>query len=161
LQSLIVQTDGVGVKVGATGGGRNRRMTMEAIDLSTINYLAVLIAAGAHMAVGLIWFSTRLFGNTWSALTGQSLTPARRWIPAAAVGHLAIAFVLAVLMLWAGVTMALGGLVIALVVWAGFVVTLEIGELVWEKIPVQLFLLRIGNHLVGLSVAGLVLGAWR
>jgi hypothetical protein len=134
---------------------------MEAVDLSAINYLAVVVAALAHMAVGLVWFSSRLFGKTWSALTGQSLTPAWGWIPVAAVGHLVIAFVLAVLMLFAGVDNAFGGLVIGLLAWAGFVVTLELGELVWEKIPVQLFLLRIGNHLVALSVAGLILGAWR
>jgi hypothetical protein len=113
------------------------------------------------MAVGLVWFSTRLFGNSWVALTGQSLTPDRRWIPVAAVGHLAIAFVLAVLMLLGSVTTALGGLAIALLVWVGFIVTLEIGELVWEKIPFQLFILRIGNHLVALAVAGLILGTWR
>jgi hypothetical protein len=45
--------------------------------------------------------------------------------------------------------------------WLGFVVTLEIGELIWEKIPLQLFLIRIGNHLVALSIAGGILGGWR
>jgi hypothetical protein len=134
---------------------------MEGIDLATINYAAVVVAAVAHMLVGLVWFSTRLFGNAWSELTGASLVPDRRWLPVAAIGHLVIALVLAVLMLFAGVTSAFGGLVIGLLAWAGFVVTLEIGELVWEKIPVQLFLLRIGNHLVALSVAGLILGVWR
>jgi hypothetical protein len=113
------------------------------------------------MAVGLVWFSTRLFGDTWAALTGQSLAPDRRWLPVAVAGHLAIAFVLAVLMLFAGVTSPLGGLVVALLVWAGFVVTVEVGELVWEKIPAQLFLLRVGNHLVALSVACLILSVWR
>jgi sterol desaturase/sphingolipid hydroxylase (fatty acid hydroxylase superfamily) len=134
---------------------------METIDLSAINYLAVLVAALAHMVVGLVWFSRRLFGEAWVRLAHADLTPARQWLPVAAVGHLAIALVLAILMLFAGVTNALGGLVIGLLVWAGFVVTLEIGELVWEKIPVELFALRIGNHLVALGLAGAILGAWR
>lgn len=134
---------------------------MDTIDLASINYLAVLVAGLAHMAVGVIWFSARLFGNTWAALTGQTLTPAWGWIPVAIVGHLAIALVLAILMAFAGVTTVLGSLVIAVLVWAGFVVTLEVGELVWEKISIQLFLLRIGNHFVALSLAGLILGAWR
>jgi hypothetical protein len=30
---------------------------MDAIDLSGINYLAVLIAGVAHLAAGLVWFS--------------------------------------------------------------------------------------------------------
>ncbi len=134
---------------------------MDTIDLAQLNYAAIVLAGLAHMATGLVWFSRRLFGEAWAHLTGQDLTPARAWLPVAALGHLAIAFVLAILMAFAGVTTPLGGLVIAWLVWLGFVVTLEIGELVWEKIPVQLFLLRIGNHLVALSVAGLILAAWR
>lgn len=43
----------------------------------------------------------------------------------------------------------------------GFVVTLETGELIWEKIPPKLFLIRIGNHLVALGLAGIILAIWR
>ena len=134
---------------------------MESIDLSRINYLAVVIAGVAHMAVGMIWFQSRLFGNAWSELTGKTLAPAVKWIPLAVVGHMTIAFVLAILMVFASATTILGGLVVAVLVWLGFVVTLEIGELVWEKIPFKLFLIRIGNHLVALALAGIVLGALR
>lgn len=82
-----------------------------------------------------------------------------KWIPVAVVGHMAIAFVLAILMVFAGVTTILGGLAVAVLVWLGFVVTLEIGELVWEKIQFKLFLIRIGNHLVALALAGMILEA--
>jgi hypothetical protein len=133
---------------------------MDSIDLSDINYLAVIVAGVAHMAVGLVWFSRRVFGQAWIDLTHQDLEPARAWLPVAAVGHVVIGLVLAILFQLAGVTTLLGGLAIAWLVWLGFVVTLEIGELVWEKIPVGLFLIRIGNHLVALSVAALVLVAW-
>jgi hypothetical protein len=135
--------------------------TVESIDLSRINYLAVVVAGLAHMAVGMIWFHSRLFGKAWSELTGKDMTPAVKWIPVAIVGHMAIAFVLAILMVFAGATTALGGLTVAVLVWLGFVVTLEIGELVWEKIQFKLFLIRIGNHLVALGLAGMILGAWR
>ena len=134
---------------------------MDAIDLSQINYLAVVVAGVAHMATGLVWFSGPLFGRAWVRLTGKDLTPARAWLPVAAVGHLGIALVLAILFGLAGVTSILGGLVIAWLVWAGFVVTLEIGELVWEKIPTELALIRSGNHLVALSLAALILAAWQ
>ena len=59
----------------------------------------------------------------------------------------------------AGVTSIVGGLV-AWLVWVGFVVTLEIGELVWEKIPTALAVIRIGNHLVALSRAAVILTIW-
>ena len=131
---------------------------MDVIDLSAINYGAVVVAALAHMAVGLVWFSRPLFGNVWAELTGKDLTPAWPWIPLAIVGHLSIAFVLAIFLQFANVTTIPGGLAVALLVWFGFVATLEIGELVWEKIPFRLFLLRVGNHLVALSLAGGDLG---
>lgn len=134
---------------------------MPTIDLAQINLLAVAAAGVAHMVVGLVWFSRRLFGDVWMELTGRDLTPARAWLPVAAVGHLAIAFVLAIFIGATGATTLLGGVVVGVLVWLGFVVTLEIGELVWEKIPLKLFLVRIGNHLVALSVAGAILGAWR
>jgi hypothetical protein len=134
---------------------------VESIDLSSVNFLAVVVAGIAHMAVGMIWFQSRLFGKAWSELTGKDLTPAMKWIPVAVVGHMAIALVLAILMVFASVTTILGGLAVAVLVWLGFVVTLEIGELVWEKIEFKLFLIRIGNHLVALAMAGMILGAWR
>ena len=40
-------------------------------------------------------------------------------------------------------------------------VTLEIGELIWEKIPFKLFMIRVGNHLVALTLAGIILAVWR
>ncbi len=43
----------------------------------------------------------------------------------------------------------------------GFIVTLEAGKLVWEKIPFKLFLISIGGHLGTLSLAAAVLALWR
>jgi len=40
-----------------------------------------------------------------------------------------------------------GGIAVAILIWIGFVVTLETGELIWEKISYKLFLIRIGDHL--------------
>ena len=134
---------------------------METIDLSAINYLAVLAAGMVHMAVGLVWYSRRLFGDAWVGLTHATLEPAVRWMPLAAVGHLVIAFVLAVLIRFAGGPTLTAGIVVGLLAWIGFVVTLEAGELVWEKIPFRLFLIRAGEHLVALSAAGAIVGAWQ
>jgi hypothetical protein len=112
-------------------------------------------------ATGLVWFSPKLFGNAWAELTGKTLKPASRWLVAGLIGHQVIALVLAVIVNLAGVTTAAGGVAVAVFVWIGFVVTLEVGELIWEKIPFRLFLIRIGNHLVALGIAGAILGAWR
>jgi hypothetical protein len=128
---------------------------------SNINLLAVLVAGIVHMATGLIWYQPKFFGNTWANLTRAELKPAPQWLAAGLIGHQVIALVLAIIVTLANATTALGGIAVGGLVWLGFVVTLEIGELIWEKIPVKLFMIRIGNHLVALSLAGSILAVWR
>ena len=129
--------------------------------LARINLLAVLIAGITHMAIGLIWFQPKLFGNDWVKLTGKELQPASRWLPAGIIGHLVMALVLAVIINLANAATAVEGALVGVMAWIGFIVPLEIGELIWEKIPFKLFLIRIFNHLVGLGIAGTILAVWR
>ena len=129
--------------------------------LSDINLLAVFVAGVAHMVTGLVWYTPKLFGNAWAALTGKDLKPARQWLVAGIIGHQVIALALAVIVRLADATTVAGGIAVAVLVWLGFVVTMEIGELIWEKIPFRLFLIRIGNHLVALGIAGAILAVWR
>jgi len=129
--------------------------------LSGINLWAVLLAGIVRTVIGLLWFMPKLFGNSWVELTGKEMRPANRWIPAGLIGHQVMAFVLAVIVNLANVTNVVGGMVVGISVCLGFMATLEIGELIWEKIPLKLFLIRVGNQLVGLSSAGVILAIWR
>jgi len=129
--------------------------------LLNINIAAVLVAGIAHMATGLIWFMPRFFGKQWMELTKQELKPDRKWIVAGIIGHQLIALVLAVVVYLANATTVFEGMIVGILIWIGFVVTLETGELIWEKIPFKLFAIRIGNHFVALSVAGAILAVWR
>jgi len=135
---------------------------MELISvLSNINFLAVLAAGIAHMVISLVWYMPKLFGNAWAKYTGKDLKPASQWLAAGLIGHQAIALALAIVVNLAKATTIAGGVAVGILAWIGFVVTLEIGELIWEKIPFRLFLIRIGNHLVALGVAGAILAVWR
>jgi hypothetical protein len=129
--------------------------------LSGINLLAVLVAGIVHTVIGLIWFMPKLFGNSWIQLTGKEMNPAGPWIPAGLIGHQVMAFVLAIIVNLANVRNVAGGIVVGVLVCLGFMATLEIGELIWEKIPFKLFLIRVGNQLIGLSFAGGILAVWR
>jgi hypothetical protein len=111
--------------------------------------------------MGLIWFRPKLFGKEWSKMTGKDLNPAPQWIIPGFLGHLVMILVLAILIQLTNANDGLSGLLIGLLAWIGFIVPMEIGELVWEKIPFRLFLIRIGNQLIGIAVSGLILGAWR
>jgi hypothetical protein len=130
-------------------------------SLSGVNLWAVLVAGIVHTVIGLIWFMPKLFGNLWVELTGKEMKPAPNWIPAGLIGHQVMAFVLALIVNLAHVTTVAGGIVVGLLVCLGFMATLEIGELIWEKIPFKLFMIRVGNQLVGLGSAGAILALWR
>jgi len=134
---------------------------MDPLPLSGINCVAVLVAWIVHVAAGLIWFRPELFGNEWSKLTGKELKPAKQWLLPGLLGHLLMIFVLVVLIKLTRASSGWGGMLVGLLAWIGFVVPMESGELVWEKIPFRLFLLRTGNQLVGIAVAGFILGAWQ
>ena len=130
-------------------------------ELLAVHFPAVFVAGVVHMVIGLIWFQPKLFGNTWAKLTGRDLKPAVRWVAAGVVGHQVVALALAVIVNLAKATTVPEGIAAAVLAWAGFVVTMQVGELIWEKIPFRLFLIRIGNHLVGFSAAGAILAVWR
>lgn len=126
-----------------------------------VNIWAIFVAWIVHIAIGLVWFNSKLFGNQWSKLTGKELKPASQWIIPGFVGHLFLILVLVVLIKLTNSTTGLSGSLIGLLGWTGFIVPMEIGELVWEKIPFKLFLLRVGNQLIGIAVSGFILGAWQ
>ena len=134
---------------------------MNQFQFSDINYLAVLVAWIVHIVMGLIWFRPELFGNEWSKLTGKELKPAKKWLLPGLIGHLLMILVLVILIKLANANTGFSGMLIGLLTWIGFVVPMESGELVWEKIPFKLFLLRTGNQLAGMAVSGFILGAWQ
>ena len=111
-------------------------------QVSEVNLLAVLVAWIIHIAIGLIWFWPELFGKKWSELTGKELKPAKRWIIPGLIGHLIMSLVLVFLIKRSNTDNGLIGMLIALLSWIGFIVPMQTGELIWEKIPFRLFLIR-------------------
>jgi hypothetical protein len=126
-----------------------------------LNFLAIIIAWLVHIVLGLIWFRPKLFGNLWSKLTGKELKPDSKWLFPGLLGHLFMVFVLIFIIKIADIQNGPGGLVIGLLGWIGFIVPLEAGELIWERIPFRLFLIRIGNQFIGLAISGFILGTWQ
>lgn len=134
---------------------------MNTLHFSELNLYAVITAWIFHTVSGLVWFQPGLFGNEWSKLTGKEIKPAKKWLVPGLAGHLAMVFVLVIIIKIANIGSGAGGLLVGLLCWIGFVVPLETGELIWEKIPFRLFLIRIGNQFIGMGISGFILGAWQ
>ena len=134
---------------------------MKNFHITDINFYAVFIAWIIHTASGLLWFQPKFFGNEWSNLTGKELKPAKNLIIPGLAGHLVMILVLVIIIKLAIINNGAEGLLVGLLCWIGFIVPIEIGELIWEKIPFRLFLLRIGNQFIGMGISGFILGTWQ
>ncbi len=131
------------------------------LAISNINWLAVLVCWVMHVVVSLAWFQPVFFGKAWVRLSGKELKPATQWIPVGFLAHLVCIIALAVIVNLANATTVLEGVALGLLVSIGFVGAMLAGELVWEKIPFKLFLIRLGDQLLTLSLAGVILSIWR
>jgi hypothetical protein len=127
-----------------------------------VNWLAVLIAGLVHFAIGMIWYSPLMFAKMWMKLTGVSeLKPTLQDMIISVLSSLVMAFVLANIIILSGAKTIVDGVVVGIMVEIGFIATLLLGDVIYEKKPFNLFLLRNGYNLIALSVIGALLAVWK
>ena len=131
----------------------------------TVNYLAILVAAVAMMAVGFVWYSQPVFGKMWMGLIGKSMDDLKKGAAKAYglsfVAALIECYVLAHFVAYAGATTVVTGVITGLWVWLGFVATILFSEFLFPGRSMKLYILQIAYHLVELVVAGAILAVWR
>jgi hypothetical protein len=77
------------------------------------------------------------------------------------IASLLAAFVLGKLIAVAGFSTAIDGLKIGLVVWLGFVTTVQFTNALFMRQKNRLYMINTGYQLVCYLVMGAILGAWR
>jgi hypothetical protein len=131
------------------------------VDITKVNWLAVIVAAIAPFVVGSLWYGP-LFMKPWSALTGiKRGTPGQNSMALtmglSAVLNLVIATSLA---------MFIGGGGWRAGVFAGFMagftfVAMAFGVVyLFESRPLKLWLINAGYQTVVFTIMGAILGAW-
>jgi surface polysaccharide O-acyltransferase-like enzyme len=136
-----------------------------------VNLWAVGVCALATMVVGFLWYSPVLFANPWMVLMGydpndkakiaEMQKSAGPSYAMSLVASLLAAFVLGKLIAVAGSTTAVDGLKIGLVVWLGFVTTVQLTNALFSHQRNKLYLINTGYQLVCYVAMGAILGAWR
>lgn len=132
------------------------------IDLTEVNYVAVLAATIATMVLGFLWYSPVLFGNHWVKQIGLKKENMSGGSPftyvLTALTALCGAFVLAVLINMAGESTIMSGVIIGLLI--GISIAAKIGmNFLFENKGRALYLITIGYHLVSYLIAGIIIGA--
>lgn len=130
-----------------------------------INYLAVGVAALAPIFIGALWYSPLLFGSLWLKAHGYSDEQMRkmtaRALPVSLFCYVVMAFVLAVLVSYTGVSTALKGGILGLLAWIGFLSTLGLTAHMYSERPWSIYLIDAGYQLAYAVVMGVILAAWR
>jgi surface polysaccharide O-acyltransferase-like enzyme len=136
-----------------------------------VNLLAVLASAIATMVVGFLWYSPVLFANPWMKLMGHDPNDKAKIAEMqksagpsyfmSLIASILAAFVLGKLIAVAGFSTAIDGLKIGLVVWLGFVTTVQFTNALFSRQPFRLYMINTGYQFVCYAAMGAILGAWR
>ena len=130
------------------------------------NYLANIVAAIACFVFEAVWYS--IFLKIWISGIGRSM----QWLENSGMKpayQYATALVMAALMATAiscitqltGKQTALRGIKVAALLWVGFVLTTWSTEYIFEVRPISLYLVNAGYWLLGMTLMGAIVGAWK
>jgi hypothetical protein len=129
-----------------------------------VNWWAVIVAGIVMFAIGAVWY-TALFGQQWRALQGIPEGAQREgFVQAMIVGFIANlveAYILAWLLVYAGPSDLMAGALLGALVWLGFVATIMVPSIFYERKPPMLVVINGAYQLIGLVVMGGILGWWR
>ena len=134
--------------------------------LVEINYWAVLVAAVVAFALGGLWYSPVLLESVWMEANGynaeqvQQMQSAARFA-GALLSYMMLALVLAYLKVTFGVDKLSTGLVLAFLVWLGFVASTGLTVNLFSIRPLMTWLIDAGFQLCCLLITGAILSLWR
>lgn len=134
-----------------------------------VNWVAILVAAIASMAIGFVWYSPMVLGKPWMKLKGyteESLKAAQK-----EMGKLyGLSFVLALItafVLSHVITLSENfyhyeriqtGLTSAFWMWLGFIMPVQLTDQIFGEKKWQLFGINTGFQLVALLAMGVIIG---
>ncbi len=127
----------------------------------TINYVAVVIATVAAMAIGAVWYSPVLFAKEWMKLVGKSESDlkknATQGYVLTAVAWLVVAYILAHFIGYTNSDTFMNGAVTGFWAWIGFTATTGAINTAFSGRSWKLWVIDNGYHLVALLVMGAII----
>jgi hypothetical protein len=128
-----------------------------------VSWVGVIVGNVALLIIGFVWFMPNVFGNRWIALMGrpgEQLKPGPDFVLSILSGTLN-SFVMAVLALNLGATTVGDGVVLGLVVWAGFFLSYMTANTVFAKRSWTLWGIDVGHALLAQVVLAVIVALLR
>ena len=135
------------------------------MDFSVVNWWGVVVCVAINMVAGFIWYSPKVFYNTWWKGLGKSLDEQVDPSPLIYVPTIIAAFIEGVIVSFILAAMRSStvgsGLLAGFLIWLGFVATTHLVNNVFAGRPWKVWAIEVGNHLVYLLICGVVLSVWQ
>ncbi len=139
-----------------------------ALDLASINWLAVVVGALVYFILGAIWYSPVLFAKPWQAAIGwdqsreqPQANPLTYVVPG--VLYLVAGVATAILASATGADTVTEGLTLGLLTGLGFALPMVGVEATFDPNkpkPLVWFAITVAYHLIGFVVLGVVIAGW-
>ncbi len=133
------------------------------LELTGLNWLAILVATVAGFALGGLWYGP-LFGEAWlSALgkTADQIQPSPTPFIISFFTALITAVVLALFINALNISTLSGGVVIGLLVGIGFIATAMASDSAFGDTGLNLWLIQSGYRVLYSVIMGAILAVWR
>lgn len=131
--------------------------------LSSLNSVSVLSATIVYFALGALWYSPLLFAKPWIKLKNMP-EDHEGGSPGMYIYTFMLQFIavitLALFITALSVDSAANGAFIGFGAGAGFLFTLAGTTSIFSETPLKLHFIDNGYHVVGLTIAGLIIGWW-
>jgi len=134
------------------------------VDLGSMNWWAVLVAATVGCAIGAVWYAPPVFGRRWLAALGTAKDQLGDPVKPMVVQFflaLVIAAALAAVVVRFGAVTWIEGAAIAFVLSVGLVATSALTDWMFCGLSMKLYWLQFGYKIVYITAMGAILGAWR
>ena len=135
--------------------------------LGDLNWLAVVVATIAYFGLGTVWYADFAFGRAWQRASGSDLSPPE--ITSAIVFAIPVLTCFVITLATAVVGRAsntdtiMEGLLLGLVVGVGIALPIRMVTGAYDMTkpaPITFAAIGAGYHIVGLTLAGAILGQW-
>jgi hypothetical protein len=130
-----------------------------------LNYAAIVVAGVAYWCVQACWYGA--LGMRWLSAIGKTMAEMQQKgdSPIAYIGALVCDIIVACVLAWilarVGNPSAKKGAAVGATLSLGIVSTILMTNYLFEQRPIALFLINSGAPLVGMTVMGVIVGAWR
>lgn len=125
-----------------------------------VNFWAVLVATVAVFLLGWLWHSKLLFGKIWMKIAKPNKNKSP--IISMLLGFLTVlitGYFVGIIVSSTGSATAVGGLIVGVVLFAGFALMKHLGALIWMDTHPTLFWIETFHDLLSFLIMGVILGA--